>query len=113
MSGRILTLLNTCLIILSIGLMSCGGSLHAGENEDSLKELKARLDALEKQNQELKKAIEKAGIRPGGDKAEPDPRSVQKIVDDYIKDKEEKKKKDDEAAKKKQEIEGFTVGDDT
>ena len=54
-----------------------------------------------------------SGIQPGVDKGEPDPRSVQKIVDDYIKEKDEKKKKDEEAAKKKQDTEGFKVGDDT
>ncbi len=75
-----------------------------------INELKARLDALEKQNQELKQTLDKAGIGPDGER-EADAGAVQKIVDDYFKQKEAKKKKADEDARLKKEEEGFTVGD--
>src|SRR5436190_9695925 len=80
-------------------------SVSAGETEDALKEMKARLDAMEKQNQEMRRLLEQGrngGVRPAvydeaKDKTEEkekdkDAKSVKNVVDDYLKEKDEKKK---------------------
>jgi phosphate-selective porin OprO and OprP len=66
--------------------------------DTSLAEMKARLDALEKSNQELKKALQetKQGFATAQGSVPLDSGSVEKIVTDMLKKKEEEKKAQDE-----------------
>ncbi|MBL8799850.1 MAG: hypothetical protein JNM56_38565 [Planctomycetia bacterium] len=104
----------------TVCLLAGLGQVRAGDGQaDVIAEMKARLEALERQNFELMKRLE-GGAAPiavrteaaeGG--AEPaDPASVRKIVGDYLKEIDTQKKKADEAKKLVDEQEGFTVGKD-
>jgi phosphate-selective porin OprO/OprP len=103
---------------LAMLLVSAGAILA---DDASLEALKARLEQLEKHNDELRARLEKVesdsnivldeeGQDPG---AGPDKKAVQKIVADYLKAADKKKKDDEAAAKKKAETEGVEVGKDT
>ena len=88
-------------------------------------DLKARIDRLERQNQELLNTL-KAMQAPspvalqnqlppaegGGPREESSlsKNAVQKMVGEYLKDRDEKKTKDDEAKKKQEKEKGFVVG---
>jgi phosphate-selective porin OprO/OprP len=80
-------------------------------------DLKARIERLEKQNQELLDALrglqsptQTAPPAPGTTTAPLGTSDVQKIVGDYLKTREEAKKEDDTAKAKEAEAKGFTVG---
>lgn len=100
--------------ILSAWLLS-GGAVHADDNE-AVKQLLKRVEALEQQNKQLIKIIENQKPSSGGDgvkKDEPSPvgpTQVQKIVGDYLKEAEEKKKREEEQKKKDTQESGFEVG---
>jgi phosphate-selective porin OprO/OprP len=98
-------------------LALAGGSATA--DDKMLEELKARLDRLEKQNEELRKKLSENGGSgpykpddgPPADK-EKEKEKINKMIDSYL-EKKEKKKKDDEKAKAdQQEEEGYKVGAD-
>jgi phosphate-selective porin OprO/OprP len=111
--------------------MVLGLGARAGAQEPANDDLKARIERLERQNQELLEALKRLqatptspvtgfrevpGLTVGGGAAEAGgglgKEDVQKIVGDYLKQKEAEKKKADDAAKKKLEDEGFRVGSD-
>jgi phosphate-selective porin OprO/OprP len=74
-------------------------------------ELRARLERLEQQNQELMRALQDTSAPAAGAEAAPPAKEeVQKIVADYLKDREDKKKGEECAAKAKLEDEGYRVG---
>lgn len=103
-----------------IALMICAiawfGSTGAVRAQDkNLDELKARLDKLEKQNEELRKQLtEKPAAKPSEkDKAgasKPDKKEIEKAVDDVLKEKEKKKKEEDAKKAAEKEAEFIEVG---
>ncbi len=108
-----------------LALLLFGRLAIAQETPPPAEDTKARIDALEKEVQELKELLkqQKAQTMPPATAAEPvattpaapppsDPEAVKKIVEQWFKDKEaiEAAKKAAEAEKKKEE--GFVVGDD-
>jgi phosphate-selective porin OprO/OprP len=82
----------------------------------SAADLQARLEAQQREIEELKRMIQNGATQPTAADAEGpvklDENAVKKIVDGYIKDKDKKKKEEEDAAKKKVEDEGFKVGSD-
>jgi phosphate-selective porin OprO and OprP len=111
-----------------LALLLSTGYVHADPNE--LDEMKARIEKLEKQNEELRQLLMNnlrpaapdgngASQAPPADGAAPDKKQVEKIVVDVIKEQDKKKKDDDkkkkdEEDKKKKEAEekGYDVGSD-
>src|SRR5262245_28471529 len=79
-------------------------------------DLHARLEAQQREIEELKRMVQHGALQPTAVDAEGqvklDEGAVKKIVDSYIKDKDKKKKEEEDAAKKKLEDEGFKVGSD-
>jgi phosphate-selective porin OprO/OprP len=93
----------------------------AAAQDRTLDDLKARLDKLEKQNEELRRKVgDVADTTAGPYKADTaEKEKVNTLVDAYLKEKDAKKKKEDEEKKKKEEFEklakeaeGFVVGSD-
>jgi phosphate-selective porin OprO/OprP len=91
--------------------------------EDVINELKARLEALERQNQQLMKMIESGQLSVPAvkdredpvatvEQDKPDPDGVRKIVREYLKEVETQKKQADDARKAAEEEKGFIVGKD-
>src|SRR5262249_37568308 len=89
--------------------------------------IKARMDRLEKQNQELMQQLQRLQMTPTAPPNPPQAQSpgalqtseggvtkeeVKKIISEVDKEKADKKKADEEAAKKKAEEEGYKVGSD-
>lgn len=79
---------------------------------DPIAELKARMERLEKENQELRQLIRNQVPVTTTVSGEQDKSQVEKIVADYLKADEKRKKDADTVAKKKLEDEGFAVGSD-
>ncbi|MFO0879003.1 MAG: porin [Gemmataceae bacterium] len=85
----------------------------AGADDRLLLEMKARLDKLEKQNEDLRKQLQEIG---GGGPYRPDKSidddkkkeqdKVEKLIDNYLKEKDKKKKEEET----KKETEGYEVG---
>jgi phosphate-selective porin OprO/OprP len=73
-------------------------------------DLAARLDRLEKQNRELRQAIEAVRQKRQAPPPAVGTSDVQKIVGDYLKAREETKKADESTRPKEAESKGFTVG---
>jgi phosphate-selective porin OprO/OprP len=109
------------------GVLACAASFlpltvtTAAADDKSLEELKARLERLEKQNEELRNKLEEVAPSRGPYKAADGhgKDKVKQLVDDYLKEKDkkkkqddEKKKQDDEAKKLAKEAEGYKVGSD-
>ncbi len=101
------------------GVLLVGGQARADDKDTEA--LRQRLERLEKQNEELQNALKKildktqetaAEDGKPAKAAEPDKKSVEKIVGDVLKERDEKKKKEDEAKKAKEEEEGHKVGSD-
>jgi phosphate-selective porin OprO/OprP len=100
-----------------VGLLAAG---PARADDPALAELKARLDRLEKQNEELRQKLQEIntqGPYKPDDEAKQEKERVKKILGDYMKERDEKKKKDDEkkkkdeeAEKKRKEEKGYEVG---
>lgn len=96
-------------------------AVPAAADDKEMEELRARIERLEKQNQDLLRALENLS-RPGNlpppgepkqEETKPaDPEAVKKIVGEYIKEQEEKKKKEEEKKKKEAEEQGSVVGED-
>src|SRR5262245_53290797 len=110
------------LILCSVVILGLTSRPARAEDTKVLEELKARLEKLEKQNEELKQKHQQIGeVQSGPDKpkdAGGQNERVQSIIDDDMKSKEAKKKeedtkkKEDEAKAKQKEEEGYTVGSD-
>jgi phosphate-selective porin OprO/OprP len=83
----------------------------AGAAQSSDDDLRARIERLEQQNQELMRALQHTSAPAGAaETAPPAKEEVQKIVADYLKDREDKKKGEEAAAKAKLADEGYRVG---
>ncbi len=90
-------------------LLAVAGSARAQNPDD----LKGRLEAQEREIQELKTMIRAGAIQPAAAAdAKLDDAAVKKLVDGYMADKDKAKKAEETAAKKKLEDEGFEVGAD-
>lgn len=105
----------------ALSLLTVVGSVQAQDTQnDVIKKLSERLEALEQQNLQLMKKLEGGQLPVSATEgegnaaaAEPaDPASVRKIVGDYLKEVEGQKKKADEAKKLLDEQEGYTIGKD-
>ncbi len=85
------------------------------DEKDDLRELRLRIEALEKQNQALMRLLEQptsVSQDRAGAVAGPGNDDVKKVVDDYLKEKDEKKKAEVEQKQHEAEEQGYTVGDD-
>jgi phosphate-selective porin OprO/OprP len=107
-----------------VGVLLCGTVMAllaagpAAADDKMIEELKARLDKLEKQNEELRNKL----TIPISGPYKPEPaegKSITKIVDDYLKEKDAKKKAEEECKKAEKEAEklakeeeGYKVGSD-
>jgi phosphate-selective porin OprO/OprP len=103
-------------------LFALPGAETAQAEDKALDELKARLERLEQQNKELTEQIKGSGpYKP--EEPKQDKEQIQKIVGDYLKERDEKKKAEDktkkaqddakkEAEKRQKEAEGVKVGSD-
>jgi phosphate-selective porin OprO/OprP len=106
-------------LCLAIGL-AFGVAATARAEEPSQAEQQARVQRLEKSNQELKQLLEKMGISPNGSTdlgsssatAPLSKEDVQTIVGDYVQDQQQKKAAADAEAKRQAEAEGYKVGSD-
>jgi phosphate-selective porin OprO/OprP len=109
--------------------VAVGGAQSARAQDGSQEDLKARIERLEKQNQDLMQTLQKMQMTPTGPLPSGPPESgftgvpgeqptplgkddVKKIVGDYLKEKEGAKKAEDAAAKQKAEDEGYRIGSD-
>jgi phosphate-selective porin OprO/OprP len=74
------------------------GTAGADDSSKILEEMKARLDKLEKQNDELKKKLSDGAAKPAtpASDGKADKDKIKKEIDDYLKEVEKKKKEDDE-----------------
>jgi len=94
-----------------------------GSDPATIQELQRRLDALEKQNQQLMDFIQQkqqpviTNARPDGEAgsgavapADPNKEATEKIIKDYLKKEADDKKKKEDEDKKKKEDEGYVVG---
>src|SRR5712692_4190104 len=73
-------------------------------------DVQAKLEAQQREIDELKRLIQSAGVRPtSADAADGklDDAAVKKIIDGYLSEKEKKKKDEEAAAKQKLDDEGF------
>ncbi len=110
--------------LLSVGL-ALGLSPKAPAQAPPDDDLKARIERLEKQNQELLEALKRlqtvptspitgfhqpSNALPAAEQGGLGKEDVKKIVGDYLKGQEEKKKAADAALKQKEEEEGYKVG---
>jgi phosphate-selective porin OprO/OprP len=106
--------------VLIVGVVAVMLAVGPAAAEDpTLQELKARLDRLEKQNEELKRKLEVAPAAyqpapytpaPEPDKEKKEKEKINKMVDSYLKEKDAKKKKEDDAKALQKEQEGYKVG---
>jgi len=111
-------------LLLGVGVVLLAASTVRGE-ELTPEELRARLDRVEKLNQELLKRLE--ALESGGNTGSPvilqgkeaegtvpglDKDAVKKIVGDYLKTEDEKKKKKEEEKKKEEAEQWYEVGKD-
>jgi hypothetical protein len=106
-------------------LLTVANTAHA-QQPDPTAELRARIERLEKQNEELLQALRQlqTGTNPAlnvgsmdnagsMDKVTPlGKQEVQKIVSDYLKERDEKKKADEAKTKQEEADKGFVVGKD-
>jgi phosphate-selective porin OprO/OprP len=94
------------------------GLAHPQTSE--VEELKARLEKLERQNEELRRLIRERlpAAAPAADAPTqaappaPEKKQVEKIVTDYLKDQDKKKKDTEDQKKKEAEAKGYDVGSD-
>jgi phosphate-selective porin OprO and OprP len=106
------------------GMLVCGlamlaltvGPAHAADDA-VIEQLKARLDALEKQNKDLQKKLESVGpyqpvYQAVPAKDTPEKERINKQVDVYLKEKDDKKKADDAAKAVQKEEAGYEIGSD-
>jgi phosphate-selective porin OprO/OprP len=114
---RVLTWRKTVGVLICSTFMALMAAGSATADDKLIEELKARLDRLEKQNEELRTKLSAPVSAPY--KAETDNKPITKIVDDYLKEKDAKKKAEDEAKKAHEaaekaakEEEGYKVGSD-
>jgi phosphate-selective porin OprO/OprP len=91
-------------------LLLAAGTVAA--DEKLLEELKARLDRLEKQNEDLRKqlGVDKPPDAPKAPEKKSEKDKIEKVIDSYLKEKDKKKKDEEEKKAKLKEAEGFEVG---
>lgn len=108
--------LSRCLLGMGLLILTLHSPVRAEDKE--VQELKARLDKLEKQNEQLLRALEELRKGPPGGQPSPkpvgeaDPEAVRKIVEQYLKDEAEQRKQQEEARKAEAEANGSEVGKD-
>jgi phosphate-selective porin OprO/OprP len=95
------------LLYSTAALLTVAGGARAQNPDD----VKSRLEATERELQELKAMIRANGLQPAAD-AKLDDAAVKKIIKEYDAEKAEKQKAADEEAKQKLATEGFKVGSD-
>lgn len=102
-------------------LLAIAGSARAQEVRqapapNASVDLQARIEAQQREIDELKRMIQSGGVQRTASGAIADDKmddsAVKKIIDGYLTEKEQKKKADEAAAAKKLEDEGFKVGSD-
>jgi phosphate-selective porin OprO/OprP len=117
-------LIGTVVLLLAGGPAAAADDKLIEEMKANLEAMKARLDKVEKQNEELKRnqAAPAGPYVPGGagvanapsaPAPEPDRSKIHGIIDNYLKEKDKKKKADEDAKARKEEEEGYKVGSDT
>jgi phosphate-selective porin OprO/OprP len=104
-------------LALAAGLTAVGAtSAQAPAQDPVLLEMKARLERLEKQNEDLRQRLETASpaaYQPQNAPAKEEKEKINSMIDAYMKDKEAKKKAEEDAKVKKREEEGYKVGSET
>ncbi len=107
----------------ALGVLVCGTALvlaavgTASADDKLIEEMKARLDKLEKQNEELRQKVGDGTSPVMHDSGPYKPEvagkeAINKIVETYLKEKESQKKAEADAKKAKEEEEGYKVGSD-
>jgi phosphate-selective porin OprO/OprP len=100
----------------AVGALVCGAAVvlttvgPAAADDKALDELKARLDRLERQNEDLRQKLSNANNPAPYQPVQGDKEKINKMIDSYMKEKEEKKKAEPKAPPASESEEGYKVG---
>jgi phosphate-selective porin OprO/OprP len=104
-------------LALTAGLCAVGRTpAQAPAPDPTLVDMKARLERLEKQNEDLRRRLETttpAAYQPQAVPENVEKAKINSLIDTYMKEKEAKKKAEDAAKVKQMEEEGYKVGSET